>query len=167
MSDVCGCPSEAGQTVCDLSTSNMPPTDHHAPACPQCGQVGKAVQGQTVKALLIISLRAVRNAEYRFCRTPTCPVVYFTVDGQQTFTLDQVRGPIYQKAIHDTATPACYCFGYTIGVLRSMTPTQRAAAIDDINAAIQAGQCACDLRNPQGTCCLGNVRELIGQLDAA
>jgi hypothetical protein len=56
------------------------------------------VQGQTLKALLAISLRAVRDSEYRFCRTPTCPVVYFTADGQPTFTLDQVRGPIYPKA---------------------------------------------------------------------
>lgn len=32
----------------------------------------------------------------------------------------------------------------------------------DITAGIRAGQCACDLRNPQGICCLGNVRRLIG-----
>lgn len=123
------------------------------------------MQGQTVKALLTISLRAVREVEYRFCRTPDCPVVYFASDGQQTFTLDQVRGPIYQKAPQDAATPVCYCFGFTVGAVRAMSQTQRAAAIDDINAGIQAGQCACDLRNPQGSCCLGNVRELIKQLD--
>ncbi len=49
----------------------------------------------------------------------------------------------------------------------SMSRTQRAAIVDDINAGIQAGQCACDLRNPQGSCCLGNVREAIKQLDSA
>jgi hypothetical protein len=124
------------------------------------------VQGQTVKALLTISLRAVREVEYRFCRTPDCPVVYFAADGQQTFTVDQVRGPIYQKSQRAEATPLCYCFGYTIGDLHAMTPAQRAAVIADINAGIQAGQCACDLRNPQGSCCLGNVREAIKQLDA-
>jgi hypothetical protein len=138
---------------------------HQVVTCPECGQAGKAVQGQTVKALLAVSLRAVRDVEYRFCRTSTCPVVYFASDGQQTFTCDQVQGSIYQKAQQDDATPLCYCFGYTVGTLRSMTQAQRAAVIDDINTGIQAGQCACDLRNPQGSCCLGNVRELIKRLD--
>lgn len=163
MSDSCGCPSEAGQAVCDLS----PTAVHQAHICPQCGQTGKPVQGQTVKALLAISLRAVREVEYRFCRTATCPVAYFASDGQQMFTLDQVRGSVYQKAQHADATPLCYCFGYTLGTVRAMTRAQRAAVIDDINAGIQAGQCACDLRNPQGSCCLGNVREAIKELDAA
>jgi hypothetical protein len=37
------------------------------------------------------------------------------------------------------------------------------AIVDDIKAGIKAGQCACDLRNPQGTCCLGNVRAWLAQ----
>ena len=37
--------------------------------------------------------------------------------------------------------------------------------VDDIHAGINAGQCACDLRNPQGSCCLGNVRGLIKRLE--
>ncbi len=167
MSDSCGCPSEAGQTVCDLPASAEQPLSQRVLTCPQCSQAGKPVQGQTVKALLTVSLRAVREVEYRFCRTPDCPVVYFASDGQQTFTRDQVRGQVYQKATSDDATPLCYCFGYTVGAVRAMPRTQRAAIIDDINTGIQAGQCACDLRNPQGSCCLGNVREAIKQLDAA
>lgn len=153
--------------VCDLSMSNTQPIGSNTTTCPQCGQAGKVVQGQTVKVLLVISLRAVRGVEYRFCRTPTCPAVYFASDDQQTFTIDQVRGPVYQKALEDDATPLCYCFGYTVGALRAMTQIQRTAVIDDITAGIQAGQCACDLRNPQGSCCLGNVRELVKQLDSA
>ena len=46
-----------------------------------------------------------------------------------------------------------------------MPQTDRAALIDDIDAGIQAGQCACDLRNPQGSCCLGNVRGLVKRLE--
>jgi hypothetical protein len=167
MSDSCRCPSEAGRAVCDLPTSTVPAMGHEVANCPECGQASKAVQGQTVKALLAVSLRAVRDVEYRFCRTSTCPVVYFASDGQQLFTRDQVQRPIYQKAQQDDATPLCYCFGYTVGALRAMTQAQRASVIDDINTGIQAGQCACDMRNPQGSCCLGNVRELIKQLVTA
>jgi hypothetical protein len=167
MPDSCGCPSEAGQAVCDLTTSAAQPGNQPTHTCPQCGQVGKVVQSQTVKALLAISLRAMREVDYRFCRTSSCLVVYFASDGQQTYTLDQVRGPIYQKAPHDVATPVCYCFNHKVGGMRAMTPGQRVVVIDDITAGIQAGQCACDLRNPQGSCCLGNVRELVKQLDSA
>ncbi len=162
MSDSCGCPTEAGQNVCGVS-----PTAHETHTCPRCNQMGKPVEGQTVKALLTVSLRAVREVEYRFCRTATCPVVYFAPDGQQTFTRDQVRESVYQKTQSDDATLLCYCFGHTVGAVRAMSRSQRATVIDDINAGMQAGQCACDLRNPQGSCCLGNVREAIKQLDAA
>ena len=30
-----------------------------------------------------------------------------------------------------------------------------------VEAGIRAGKCACDIRNPQGSCCLGNVRAVV------
>ncbi|MCL4528754.1 MAG: hypothetical protein M1282_05010 [Chloroflexi bacterium] len=130
-------------------------------ACPNCGVKGKPVQGQTVKSLLSVTLRQVRNTEYLFCRTPTCPVVYFTSDGTQTYTVDQVRERVYQKEPNADDVFVCYCFRHTVGEIRAV----RAAILDDINAGIQGDQCACDLRNPQGSCCLGNVRALIKRLE--
>ena len=53
---------------------------------------------------------------------------------------------------------ACYCFRYTVGDMRESSPQRRADMLDDINTGIQRGQCACEVRNPQGSCCLGNVR---------
>jgi len=61
----------------------------------------------------------------------------------------------------------CYCFRHTVGDIRRASPHSRSALVDDINAGINAGQCACDLRNPQGSCCLGNVRSLIKRLEQA
>src|SRR5260370_23484186 len=144
-------------------------TDHHnepgATACPECGQNGQAVQGQTVKALLSVSLRAVRDAEYLFCRTETCPVVYFSPDGRHAFTVGEVRERVYQKEPTAADVPICYCFRHTVGDLRLGSAEARAAILDDINTGIEVGQCACDLRNPQGSCCLGNVRSLVRQFD--
>jgi hypothetical protein len=37
--------------------------------------------------------------------------------------------------------------------------------VDDINTGINTEHCACDLRNPQGSCCLGNVRSLIKRME--
>ena len=164
MTEACCCPPEAGNAVCDLPSQTIQRPARVANTCPACGQIGKAVQGKTVKALISVSLREVRDVEYLFCRTQACPVVYFSSDGTQTFTTSQVRECIYQKEPDTDDVFVCYCFRHTVGEVRTLSPTERAALLDDINAGINAGQCACDLRNPQGSCCLGNARGLISSL---
>jgi len=166
--DLCNCPPEAGHAVCDLPAQGFQRPARRtrlAGVCPECAQTGKPVQGQTVKALLSVSLRAVRDIEYLFCRTQTCSVVYFSSDGGQSFTLGEVRERVYQKEPEAVDVPICYCFRHTAGDLRMGSAEARAAILDDINTGIDAGQCACDLRNPQGSCCLGNVRSLLRKLD--
>ena len=120
-------------------------------------------------ALLSVSLREARDVEYLFCRTRTCPVVYFSPDGKQSFTFEKIRERVYQKEPDADEVFVCYCFRHTVGEMCAASPEARAAILDDIDTGINAGQCACDLRNPQGSCCLGNVRRLIqptGQPDA-
>lgn len=166
MNDACNCPPEAGATVCELPAQNFQRPPRTAGACPVCGKRGKPVQGQTVKALLSVSLREVQDVAYLFCRTRTCPVVYFSADGQQTFRLDQIRERVYQKEPERDDVFLCYCFRHTVRDIQVGSPESRQVILDDIHTGIQAGQCACDLRNPQGSCCLGNVRELIERWDA-
>lgn len=113
-----------------------------------------------------MSLRKVREVEYLFCKTRTCPVVYFSLDGKQTFAVGQVRERVYQKEPDGEDVFVCYCFQHTVGELRAASLESRIAIIDDINTGINAWQCACDLRNPQGSCCLGNVRGLTKSLEA-
>jgi hypothetical protein len=131
--------------------------------CPECGQKGEAVQGQTVKALLSVSLRLVQEKKYYFCRMPSCPVVYYSADGASVFTTAQVRERVYQKEPDAGDVYVCYCFQHTVAEIRDASPEARARILNDINTGIQAQQCACDVRNPQGSCCLGNVRELMAQ----
>jgi hypothetical protein len=132
--------------------------------CPGCATAGKAVQVQTVRAMLAVSLREVQGQHYRFCATPTCAVVYYDPDAEVAFTTDQLREPVYQKAPERDDVPVCYCFQHTAGAVRSGDEERRAQIVADITAGIQADQCACDLRNPQGACCLGNVHSLIKRL---
>ena len=166
MSDVCTCPPEAGSAVCERRGQTerlLRPTK----VCPECGQAGKSVQGQTVKALLSVSLRSVSDGAYLFCRTQSCPIVYFTTDGGQTFTTEQVRERVYQKEPDTDMVFICYCFRHTVGEVRTASGHMQEQIVADINLGIQAGQCACDLRNPQGSCCLGNVRGLIKRHECA
>ena len=165
MTDSCCCPSEAGSQVCNLPAKDFQRPAHVVNVCPQCGKVGKLVQRQTVKALVSVSLREVQDMQYLFCQTRTCPVVYFSTNSEQRFVVDQICEKVYQKEPQAEDVFICYCFRYTAGDLGAAAHEERMAIIDDINIGINAGQCACDLRNPQGSCCLSNVRTMIKRLE--
>ena len=165
MSESCCCPAEAGNAVCQLAVPDFQRHPRALDVCPKCGKIGKPVGGHTVKAMLSVSLRSVRNPEYHFCRTQTCPVVYFSADDEQAFSVEQIRERVYQKEPEAEDVFVCYCFCHTVGKLRAASPQARTAIVKDINTGIKAGQCACDLRNPQGSCCLGNLRTMINRLE--
>lgn len=133
--------------------------------CPHCGEPGKAVDESTLKSMLSSSLRNIRKTQYFFCRTTACPVVYFSSDGEQAFTTEHIRERVYQKEPDMGDVFVCYCFRHTVGEVRTASSKRRLAILDEISAGIEAEQCACDWRNPQGSCCLGNVRQVIKQAD--
>ncbi len=135
--------------------------------CPTCGIKGKIVDGATVKSMLSLSLRLVRNVTYRFCSTSDCPVVYFSEDGKQLFSTADVREHVYQKEPESSDVLICYCFQHTLGDIRQqVTQSGERTALEDINEGIRTEQCACDWRNPQGTCCLGNVSQFIREMQS-
>lgn len=136
--------------------------------CPACGTKGQRVDGATVKSMLAVSLRYVQDIPYRFCANANCDVVYYSDDGAQIFIATQVRERVYMKEPEADDVLICYCFRHTPGdIRRHFAQSNQSSIIDDINAGIQAGQCACDWRNPQGNCCLGNVRRFIKGLETA
>ena len=165
MTESCCCPPEAGNAVCDLPAQNFQRPAREVNACPECGKAGRPVEGQTIKSLLAVSLREVKEVRYLFCRTEGCSIVYFSADGEQVFTVEQVCERVYQKEPEAGEVFVCYCFRHSVGELRATPHEGRIAIADNINAGISAGLCACDLRNPQGSCCLGNVNRLIKQLE--
>lgn len=134
-----------------------------AVTCALCGERARKVPRQTVQAMISVSLRSIKDGDYYFCRTTTCPMVYFSADGSSQFTTIQVREQVYQKEPANPNVKVCYCFQHTLGEIQTAPRASQDAIIADINAGIQAEQCACDLRNPQGTCCLGNVRRVVGE----
>ena len=161
MSDVCSCSPEAGNNTCELPVQSFKRTPRALSNCPECGKNGKPVEGQTVKAMLSVTLREIKNTEYLFCKTETCSVVYFSTDGSQIFSKSEIRERVFQKEPAVQDVKVCYCFQHTVGVVQNSTADEQKMILDNINTGIQADQCACDLRNPQGSCCLGNVRSLI------
>ena len=132
--------------------------------CPTNQKVGNKIDTITLKALLALPLTQVVDNEYRFCPDPTCSTVYYRQDGQQIFTEADLREKVYQKHPHDDENLICYCFQITVGEMRAeRTQPGATRVVEKIKAGIQAGQCACDIRNPQGDCCLGNVIHVLKQ----
>jgi len=108
-------------------------------------------------------LSLVDKPGFRFCRTATCNVVYFHADGDRLEKKD-VRVRVGLKESEDPV-PICYCFGFTEAmVMEEIRETGRCTIAERITAEIKAGHCACEIRNPQGSCCLGNVNAAIKRL---
>jgi len=135
--------------------------------CPQSGSVGLAVDRQTMKALLTErALRRLTSGEYRFCPDPRCEVVYFDGSGMR-FGAEDVRVPVWQKLPFGTR-PVCYCFGESEASIRAeFEACGRSLAAKRIREHIAAGRCACEVRNPRGTCCLGDVIAAVKRVELA
>jgi hypothetical protein len=135
--------------------------------CPGSGSRGYSVDRQTVKALLTEhALARLEPADYRFCADPRCDVVYFNSTGSQFGTAD-LRVPVWQKQPSGSRV-VCYCFGESEASIRAEVElTGRSLAAQRIRAHITAGRCACEIRNPRGACCLGDVMAAVKRVKSS
>src|SRR5258708_30810486 len=129
--------------------------------CPRCGQPGQPVALETLKHQVRPEhLETVETGSFNFCRTARCEVVYFN-DDSTGLTKADVRQRIGLKETEDPV-PVCYCFGFTGAMVREeILATGKCTIPQRIPAEVKAGNCACEVRNPQGSCCLGNVNAAI------
>jgi ribosomal protein S28E/S33 len=138
-----------------------------APACPTCQGASKPVESVTVKALLTpAALRRFQSRDYRFCAAPDCEVVYFA-EVEPTFTTGELRERVWQKEPPGQRT-ICYCFGENEADIRAeVGRTGASQAVERVRAHIAAGRCACEIRNPKGACCLGDVIAAVDRMRMA
>ncbi len=117
--------------------------------CPSCDQLGEVIAPITPRHTLKAEYRGEVEGEYRFCPSADCPVVYFRIDGGQTFTTGQL---IHRVTCKDESpeTPLCYCF-------KIHKADATADTVKTIEEKMKKG-CFCDRANPRGRCCLEEVR---------
>jgi hypothetical protein len=129
--------------------------------CRACQTKGQLVEELTVKALLTEhALRRFEPGSYRFCPDASCDVAYFSEAGI-AFTRQDVRVPIWQKEPAGQRT-VCYCFDETeSAIARELCDTGVSHAVERVRAHIAAHRCACNVRNPRGVCCLGDVISVV------
>lgn len=130
--------------------------------CPACGSPGKPVAWQTVAALTVG--RVPSNQRYWLCEDSGCQVVYFGAEGPPIAVDDATPTPGF-KAVSDGLV--CYCFLDRIGDLeRDVREGDPTRTLDAITAEVKARNCACEVRNPTGKCCLGAIRRELNKLEA-
>ena len=136
-----------------------------ATVCPSCGKNDKTVKPLTLRALLRDELAGqVSDAEYRFCDTKGCDIVYY--GSGQVFSTRQLKVAVGVKETTGER-PLCYCFGHSIATIKEELRTKgRSDAVEDIRRRMKDPGCACEVRNPSGSCCLGPVARGLGTAKA-
>ncbi len=129
--------------------------------CKACGQAGALVKVITLKSLLIDEAKnRLNNYKYHFCCSPLCTVVYFSNPDSYFYKKDlSVKVSLKENELD---IPVCYCFGYTKqDILDEINAVGTSSVEAKIKAKIKANLCACEIKNPQGKCCLASIRAIV------
>ena len=157
------CSTVESTESCELVVNEGRPT--RSSQCVMCGNAGRPVE----RKMILHHVRNERldrvndNESYRFCPGPTCAIVYYG-DAGTRFSVDDMRELVTSKASGDER-PICYCFGFSEGdAHREIEVTGHSTIPARISKLIKAGMCACEVRNPAGVCCLGEVNHAVKRL---
>ncbi|MGE0229718.1 MAG: mercuric transporter MerT family protein [Dehalococcoidia bacterium] len=139
-------------------------TSRSTPRCPATGTPGRPVAGETVRSLVLDTSRADLSGNWHYCGVQDCGVVYFDADGR-TIEKSELKVRVGEKE-RDPPYTVCYCFGHTVEDIRDdIVRNGRTTIPDDIKARVKAGECSCEVSNPKGTCCLGDVAREVGRAE--
>lgn len=117
--------------------------------CPVSGFSGEPVPWLTVAAL---TARPVPPQQtFWLCRDPTCEVAYFGSSEALISTRELRTEPGFKASATGLV---CYCF---LRRREELTTPGGAAIFENVKRRVKAGDCACEVRNPSGKCCLRDL----------
>jgi hypothetical protein len=126
--------------------------------CPISGKISSKIQKRTLEHLLIDErLTLLRDRQYYYCYDPDCHVVYFPYGKGEYFTRRDLKVKVYSKDPGGDVN-VCYCFDWSRDrIKKEFEETGKSTAAKQIAREVKAGNCRCDIKNPKGRCCLGDV----------
>jgi hypothetical protein len=126
------------------------------------GERSKQVDMLTVKSLVRQLPLGMPNTQYYFCEAPGCDAVYFPLDTRAPlFRRGDLIVRVGAKEVVDPI-PVCYCFGFTRKDIRDeVVKTGHSTVGNRISVEVKSGNCACEVKNPSGKCCLGTVARVV------
>ena len=137
----------------------------NAPAraeCPVSKTVSRKVQRKTIEHLLTEEKAGlIQHVQYYYCAEPECNVVYFSNENVPYFSIDDLRVKVFAKDKRDDVN-VCYCYDWTRGRIKEeIAQIGKSTAPQQIAKEVKAGNCQCDIKNPKGECCLGDVNAFV------
>jgi hypothetical protein len=125
-------------------------------ACPQCSTDCKQVTLRTLyHQVRFPENQQLASESYYFCPLSTCSIAYFSSTGQHIAKSHLIT----QQAMQDDTL--CYCFDITSACYQSALQSDNADSIKDfVIQRTKLAECACEIRNPSGLCCLARFKQL-------
>ena len=124
--------------------------------CPQCGESCKSVDNKTLyHQVKFPENTQLSSDKYYFCASKECPVGYFSgtdhiIPKQQLRTYQEIEGD-----------KLCYCFDINANHYLSALTANHAEIIKNfVIQKTKSGDCACEVKNPSGQCCLAKFKTL-------
>jgi len=146
------CTVDQAMSSCCSNNSSKTTSQH----CVQCGAACKRVEMRTVYH----QVRFPENLEmppddYFFCPSKACSTGYFSIAGLIIPSL-QLRS--HQEIQQDQL---CYCFDINAADYLNALRANNAERIKDfVVQRTKSGECACEIRNPSGQCCLAKFKHM-------
>src|SRR5258707_12385869 len=126
------------------------PQESSQTPCPRCGEVGRVVADETIRAILKRgAATALLALERRFCKTRTCKVLYYGADGRFV-EKDAAVVRIGEQETEDPI-PLCYCFNFSrADVRREVAKTGSSSIPARIVAELKPDSDARRCKTPEG-----------------
>ncbi len=136
----------------DCCASNLPKATTQA--CPQCGAACKHVEMRTLyHQVRFPENQGIISSTYYFCPAKDCPTAYFSITGN---SIPKQQLTTYQAIKNDKL---CFCFDINASDYLTALSTNNAEAIKNfVIQRTKSGECACEIRNPSGQCCLSKFK---------
>ncbi len=127
-------------------------------ACPVSGKRGQSVDSETLRYIIKETSRSeIKGAGYYFCKSPDCDTVYYRPESGQTFEKTDLNVRVGLKETEDPVW-VCYCFDITKKMIREeVEGLGHSVSKDRIRQEVSDGNCDCEIKNPSGRCCLGEI----------
>ena len=122
--------------------------------CPTCGVSCKSVEHKTLyHQVTFPENQAAFQEKYYFCPARECPAGYFSSTGH---IIPKHSLRTYQEIEDDKL---CYCFDINAEHYLSALNANNAEKIKNfVIQKTKSGDCACDIKNPSGQCCLAKFK---------
>ncbi len=123
--------------------------------CPQCDISCKNISMKTILHHVRFPEILKIEEDHYYCSGKNCPVGYFTQAGN---TIPKAHLRVFDE---HQSNKLCYCFDISTERYKQALKDNTADKIKQfVTQKTKSGDCACEIRNPSGQCCLASFKQL-------